>query len=149
MASLKMFVRRRSSAVDQYIETMRGEQLKVRVWCNGLQGTTGCVCVYAPLTHTHTHTHACTHTHAHTQTSKGDIKTIRSQLHTRRASLNEQIEKEDRIKEGTKKLIGATSDHRTKDQAMLEMNFSESKIKALQAELTKINSSLSAYQAVG
>ena len=32
MASLKMFIRRRSSAVDQYIETMRGDQLRVRVW---------------------------------------------------------------------------------------------------------------------
>lgn len=43
--------------------------------------------------------------------------------------------------------MGASHDHKAKDQAALEMNFAESKIKALQAELAKINSSLHAYQA--
>jgi hypothetical protein len=60
--------------------------------------------------------------------------------------LNEEIGKEDHILQGSKKLVGATIDHKTKDQASLEMSFAESKIKALQAELAKINSSLHAYQ---
>ena len=74
------------------------------------------------------------------------MKTLRSQLHARRTTLNEQIGKEDHIFQGSKKLVGASHDHKAKDQAMLEMNFAESKIKALQAELAKINSSLHAYQ---
>lgn len=56
---------------------------------------------------------------------------------------------EDRIADGTRKLLGVTSDTHSRNQAALEMNFSESKIKALQSELAKINSSLSAYQAKG
>ena len=75
------------------------------------------------------------------------MKTLRSQLHARRTTLNEQIGKEDLILQGSKKLVGASHDHKTKDQASLEMSFAESKIKALQAELAKINSSLHAYQA--
>ena len=63
--------------------------------------------------------------------------------------LTEEIEREDRIVDGSRKLLGVSSDSRTKNQAALEMNFSESKIKALQSELAKINSSLSAYQADG
>ena len=42
--------------------------------------------------------------------------------------------------------MGVTLDHKTRDQAVLEMNFAESKIRVLQAELTKINSSLQSYQ---
>lgn len=80
------------------------------------------------------------------QSSIGDVKTLRSQLHARRTTLNEEIGKEDHILQGSKKLVGATLDHRTKDQASLEMSFAESKIKALQSELAKINSSLHAYQ---
>ena len=80
------------------------------------------------------------------QSSIGDVKTLRSQLHARRTTLNEEIGKEDHILQGSKKLVGATLDHKTKDQASLEMSFAESKIKALQAELAKINSSLHAYQ---
>ena len=80
------------------------------------------------------------------QSSIGDVKTLRSQLHARRTTLNEEIGKEDHILQGSKKLVGATLDHKTKDQATLEMSFAESKIKALQSELAKINSSLHAYQ---
>ena len=80
------------------------------------------------------------------QSSIGDVKTLRSQLHARRTTLNEEIGKEDHILQGSKKLVGASLDHKTKDQASLEMSFAESKIKALQAELAKINSSLHAYQ---
>ncbi|XP_064391194.1 rhophilin-1-like isoform X2 [Halichondria panicea] len=79
----------------------------------------------------------------------GDVKTLRSQLHTRRVELNTEIEKEDRIADGSRRLLGATRNTHTKNQAALEMSFSESKIKGLQSELGKINSSLSAYQAPG
>ncbi len=75
------------------------------------------------------------------------MATLRTSLHTRRTELNKQIEMEDRIADGTRKLLGVSSDVHTRNQASLEMSFSESKIKALQSELAKINSSLSAYQA--
>ena len=74
------------------------------------------------------------------------MKTLRSQLHARRTTLNEEIGKEDHILQGSKKLVSVTHDHKAKDQASLEMSFAESKIKALQSELAKINSSLHAYQ---
>ena len=43
------------------------------------------------------------------------------------------------MRKGSKRLVGVTLDHKTRDQAVLEMNFAESKIRVLQAELTKIN----------
>ncbi len=51
------------------------------------------------------------------------------------------------MKKGSKRLLGATLDHKTRDQAALEVNFADSKIRLLQSELAKINSSLQAYQA--
>ena len=72
--------------------------------------------------------------------------TLRTKLQTRRAELNAQIEKEDKFHQGSKRLVRAASDHKIRDQAQLEASFAESKIKALQAELSKINSSLQAYQ---
>lgn len=80
------------------------------------------------------------------QSSIGDVSTLRTKLQARRATLNEEIEKEDKFHQGSKRLLRASIDHKTRDQAMLEANFAESKIKALQSELAKINSSLQAYQ---
>ena len=80
------------------------------------------------------------------QSSIGDVSTLRTKLQARRATLNAEIEKEDKFHQGSKRLVRASIDHKTRDQAMLEANFAESKIKALQAELAKINSSLPAYQ---
>ena len=60
--------------------------------------------------------------------------------------LNEAIEKESMILEGSQRLASVTSDARSKDQATVQKDFAESKIKTFQAELTKINSSLLAYQ---
>ena len=93
-----------------------------------------------------TYTHTCTYMYTHTQSSIGNVKTLRSQLHSRRTALNEEIEKENQFVTGSKKLVGATLDHKIRDQASLEMSFAESKVKALQSELSKINSSLNAYQ---
>ena len=83
------------------------------------------------------------------QSSIGDVKTLRTRLQDRRESLNEEIEKENRMKKGSKRLIRASLDHKIKDQAALEMNFADSKIRVLQSELAKINSSIQAYQADG
>ena len=80
------------------------------------------------------------------QSSAGNVGTIRNHLQARRATLNAEIGKEDQLRKGSKRLVGVTLDHKTRDQAVLEMNFAESKIKVLQAELTKINSSLQSYQ---
>lgn len=75
------------------------------------------------------------------------MKTLRSKLHARRTKLNEAIEKESMFLEGSQRLANITTDPKSKDKASLEKDFAESKIKTLQAELTKINSSLHAYQA--
>ena len=80
------------------------------------------------------------------QSSAGNVGTIRNHLQARRATLNAEIGKEDQLRKGSKRLVGVTLDHKTRDQAVLEMNFAESKIKVLQAELAKINSSLQSYQ---
>lgn len=74
------------------------------------------------------------------------MSTLRTKLQARRAELNAEIEKEDKFHQGSKRLVRASSDHKARDQAILEANFAESKIRALQAELAKINSSLQAYQ---
>ena len=72
--------------------------------------------------------------------------TLRTKLQSRRAELNTEIEKEDKFHQGSKRLVKASGDHKTRDQALMEASFAESKIRALQAELAKINSSLQAYQ---
>ena len=74
------------------------------------------------------------------------MSTLRTKLQTRRAELNVEIEKEDKFHQGSRNLVRAAIDHKTRDQAKLEANFAESKIRALQAELARINSSLQAYQ---
>lgn len=81
------------------------------------------------------------------QSSIGNVKTLRSKLQARRVTLSEAIEKENLFLQGSERLASLSSDPRTKDQASLQKDFAESKIKTLQAELTKINSSLHAYQA--
>ena len=82
----------------------------------------------------------------YTQSSIGDVSTLRTKLQSRRAQLNAEIEKEDKFHQGSRRLVRASSDHKARDQAQLEASFAESKIRALQAELAKINSSLQAYQ---
>lgn len=83
-----------------------------------------------------------------TQSSVGNgTKTLRSKLQDRRVTLSEAIEKENLFLKGSERLADISQDQRTKDQAALQKDFAESKIKTLQAELTKINSSLHAYQA--
>lgn len=62
-------------------------------------------------------------------------------------TLSEAIEKENMFLQGSERLATISHDQKTKDQASLQKDFAESKIKTLQAELTKINSSLHAYQA--
>ena len=81
------------------------------------------------------------------QSSIGNVKTLRSKLRAQRVSLNEAIEKESMFLHGSELLAAISNDQKTKDQATLQKDFAESKIKTLQAELTKINSSLHAYQA--
>jgi hypothetical protein len=80
------------------------------------------------------------------RSSIGDVSTLRTKLQARRATLNAEIEKEDKFHQGSRRLVRASLGGKTRDQALLEANFAESKIRALQAELAKINSSLQAYQ---
>ena len=77
------------------------------------------------------------------------MKTLRSKLQARRVTLNEAIEKEGLFLQGSQRLASLTTDPRSKDEATLQKDFAHSKIKTLQAELTKINSSLHAYQDEG
>jgi hypothetical protein len=83
------------------------------------------------------------------QSSIGDVSTLRTKLQSRRAELNAEIEKQDKFHQGSKRLVRASSHHKARDQAQLEASFAESKIRVLQAELAKINSSLQAYQQEG
>ena len=71
---------------------------------------------------------------------------MRTQLQNRKASLDEEIGREEKLFIGSKRLLFASHDLKTKNQAELEVSFSDSKIKALQAELSRINSSLQTYQ---
>lgn len=81
------------------------------------------------------------------KSSIGDVGTIRTKLHERRSQLNREITVEERITQGSKKLSKMSSlDNKTRDLANLEHEYSKSKIQVLQTELSRINSSIQAYQ---
>eukprot|EP00731_Ephydatia_muelleri_P025948 Em0018g48a len=75
-----------------------------------------------------------------------NVGTMRSQLQSRRAAISEEIWKENHMRTGSKKLAMLLSDQQSRKHVELEAKYSESKIQHLQAELSRINSNLQAYQ---
>uniref|UniRef100_A0A7N8YI71 Rhophilin, Rho GTPase binding protein 2 n=1 Tax=Mastacembelus armatus TaxID=205130 RepID=A0A7N8YI71_9TELE len=73
-------------------------------------------------------------------------QTGRSKLQNKRASLNQQIIKEMRLRAGAENLLKATSNNKVKDMVLLELSYVNSNLQLLMGELEELNSSVDVYQ---
>ncbi|XP_067323343.1 rhophilin-1 isoform X1 [Anolis sagrei] len=70
----------------------------------------------------------------------------RSKLQHRRARINQQINKEMRMRAGAENLFRATSNHKVKETVALELSYVNSNLQLLKEELEELNSSMDVYQ---
>uniref|UniRef100_A0A8B9QR32 Rhophilin Rho GTPase binding protein 1 n=1 Tax=Anas platyrhynchos TaxID=8839 RepID=A0A8B9QR32_ANAPL len=68
-------------------------------------------------------------------------QTQRSKLQHRRARINQQINKEMRMRAGAENLFRATSNHKVKETVALELSYVNSNLQLLKEELEELNSS--------
>ncbi|XP_032549186.1 rhophilin-1-like isoform X2 [Chiroxiphia lanceolata] len=73
-------------------------------------------------------------------------QTQRSKLQHRRARINQQINKEMRMRAGAENLFRATSNHKVKETVALELSYVNSNLQLLKEELEELNSSVDVYQ---
>ncbi|XP_041455302.1 rhophilin-1-like isoform X2 [Lytechinus variegatus] len=73
-------------------------------------------------------------------------QTMRSKMQNRRQRLNQQINKEMRMRVGAENLFKAATNRKLKEQVALELSFVNSNLQLLKEELAEINSDVEAYQ---
>ncbi|XP_068175434.1 rhophilin-1 isoform X3 [Antennarius striatus] len=73
-------------------------------------------------------------------------QTQRSKLQHRRARINQQINKEMRMRAGAENLFRATTNSRVRETVALELSFVNSNLQLLKEELEELNSSMEVYQ---
>uniref|UniRef100_UPI00398F8781 rhophilin-1 isoform X1 n=2 Tax=Pristiophorus japonicus TaxID=55135 RepID=UPI00398F8781 len=73
-------------------------------------------------------------------------QTQRSKLQNRRARINQQINKEMRMRAGAENLFRATTNNKVKETVALELSFVNSNLQLLKEELEELNSSVEVYQ---
>ncbi|XP_040443864.1 rhophilin-1 isoform X4 [Falco naumanni] len=73
-------------------------------------------------------------------------QTQRSKLQHRRARINQQINKEMRMRAGAENLFRATSNNKVKETVALELSYVNSNLQLLKEELEELNSSMDVYQ---
>uniref|UniRef100_A0A8C1B7F3 Rhophilin, Rho GTPase binding protein 1 n=1 Tax=Cyprinus carpio carpio TaxID=630221 RepID=A0A8C1B7F3_CYPCA len=74
------------------------------------------------------------------------VSTQRSKLQQRRAKLNQQINRELRLRSGAENLYRASSNPKVKETVALELSFVNSNLQLLKEELEELNSSMNVYQ---
>uniref|UniRef100_A0A8B9QAU7 Rhophilin Rho GTPase binding protein 1 n=1 Tax=Apteryx owenii TaxID=8824 RepID=A0A8B9QAU7_APTOW len=74
------------------------------------------------------------------------VQTQRSKLQHRRARINQQINKEMRMRAGAENLFRATSNHKVKETVALELSYVNSNLQLLKEELEELNSCMDVYQ---
>ncbi|XP_067240590.1 rhophilin-1 isoform X1 [Chanodichthys erythropterus] len=74
------------------------------------------------------------------------VSTQRSKLQQRRAKLNQQINRELRLRNGAENLYRASSNQKVKETVALELSFVNSNLQLLKEELEELNSSMNVYQ---
>ncbi|KAI5088588.1 rhophilin-2 [Silurus meridionalis] len=75
-------------------------------------------------------------------------QTGRSKLQNQRASLNQQIIKQMRMRAGAENLLKATGNNKVRDMVMLELSFVNSNLQLLMEQMESLNSSVEVYQNV-
>ncbi|XP_030270093.1 rhophilin-2 isoform X2 [Sparus aurata] len=73
-------------------------------------------------------------------------QTGRSKLQNTRASLNQQIIKQMRMRAGAENLLKASSNNKVKEMVLLELSYVNSNLQLLMGELEGLNSSVEVYQ---
>ncbi|XP_022601496.1 rhophilin-2 isoform X3 [Seriola dumerili] len=73
-------------------------------------------------------------------------QTGRSKLQNKRASLNQQIIKEMRMRAGAENLLKATSNNKVKEMVLLELSYVNANLQLLMGQLEGLNSSVEVYQ---
>ncbi|XP_078114438.1 rhophilin-1 isoform X1 [Sander vitreus] len=73
-------------------------------------------------------------------------QTQRSKLQHRRARINQQINKELRMRAGAENLFRATTNNKVKETVALELSFVNSNLQLLKEELEELNSNMEVYQ---
>ncbi|XP_073832692.1 GTP-Rho-binding protein rhophilin isoform X1 [Musca autumnalis] len=72
--------------------------------------------------------------------------TCRGKLQTRRCKLNQEINKELRLRAGAENLYKATTNRKLRDTVALELSFVNSNLQLLKEQLAELNSSVEVYQ---
>ncbi|XP_060934576.1 rhophilin-1 [Limanda limanda] len=73
-------------------------------------------------------------------------QTQRSKLQHRRARINQQINKEMRMRAGAENLFRATTNNKVRETVAMELSFVNSNLQLLKEELEELNSNMEAYQ---
>uniref|UniRef100_A0A8D3CDQ4 Rhophilin Rho GTPase binding protein 1 n=1 Tax=Scophthalmus maximus TaxID=52904 RepID=A0A8D3CDQ4_SCOMX len=73
-------------------------------------------------------------------------QTQRSKLQHRRARINQQINKEMRMRAGAENLFRATTNNKVRETVALELSFVNSNLQLLKEELEELNSNMEVYQ---
>ncbi|XP_069579219.1 rhophilin-1 [Brachyistius frenatus] len=73
-------------------------------------------------------------------------QTQRSKLQHRRARINQQINKEMRMRAGAENLFRATTNNKVKETVAMELSFVNSNLQLLKEELEELNSNMEVYQ---
>ncbi|XP_044744645.1 rhophilin-2 isoform X1 [Coccinella septempunctata] len=74
------------------------------------------------------------------------VATCRGKLQNRRSKLNQEINKELRLRAGAENLFKATTNRKLKETVALELSFVNSNLQLLKEQLAELNSSVEVYQ---
>ncbi|KAG7300620.1 hypothetical protein JYU34_014913 [Plutella xylostella] len=74
------------------------------------------------------------------------VATCRGRLQTRRCQLNQEINKELRLRAGAENLFKATTNRKLRETVALELSFVNSNLQLLKEQLAELNSSVEIYQ---
>uniref|UniRef100_A0A182SUC6 Rhophilin n=1 Tax=Anopheles maculatus TaxID=74869 RepID=A0A182SUC6_9DIPT len=83
------------------------------------------------------------------QGSDPRVATCRGKLQSKRCKLNQEINKELRLRAGAENLYKATTNKKLKDTVALELSFVNSNLQLLKEQLSELNSSVEIYQSEG
>uniref|UniRef100_A0A1A8HXF7 Rhophilin, Rho GTPase binding protein 2 n=1 Tax=Nothobranchius kuhntae TaxID=321403 RepID=A0A1A8HXF7_NOTKU len=75
-----------------------------------------------------------------------NAQTGRSKLQNKRATLNQQIIKQMRMRAGAENLLKATNNNKVKEMVLLELSYVNSDLQLLMGQLEGLNSSMEVYQ---
>ncbi|KAL0116693.1 hypothetical protein PUN28_009957 [Cardiocondyla obscurior] len=76
------------------------------------------------------------------------VATCRGKLQNKRSKLNQEINKELRLRAGAENLFKATTNRKLKETVALELSFVNSNLQLLKEQLAELNSSVELYQNV-